>query len=91
MNRYEVIKQTGECPECGCTEFYINSKVSGTVSYLVSLVGEECDNSEMYSGLDYNHDEWCVCANCEKQLAAIFYLNKRLHQGVSNNASKKRE
>lgn len=68
MNGYEVIKQVGKCPECGCTEFVINSEVSGTVSYLVSLVGEECDNSEMYSGLEYNHDEWCVCANCEKQL-----------------------
>ena len=32
MNRYEVIKQIGNCPECGCTEFYINSKVSGVVS-----------------------------------------------------------
>ena len=48
MNGYEVMKQVGKCPECGCTEFVINSEVSGTVSYLVSLVGEECDNSEMY-------------------------------------------
>jgi hypothetical protein len=40
MNGYEVMKQVGKCPECGCTEFVINSEVSGTVSYLVSLVGE---------------------------------------------------
>ena len=68
MNEYQLIKQIGKCPKCGCTEFVINAEVSGNVSYLVSLVGEECDNSEMYSGLDYNNDEWCVCANCENKL-----------------------
>lgn len=35
MNGYEVMKQVGKCPECGCTEFVINSEVSGTVSYLM--------------------------------------------------------
>ncbi|MCI6407766.1 MAG: hypothetical protein SPG03_03330 [Veillonella caviae] len=68
MNEYQLIKQIGKCPKCGCTEFIINSEASGNVSYFVSLVGEECDNSEMYSGLDYRYDEWCVCANCENKL-----------------------
>ena len=58
MNEYQLIKQIGKCPKCGCKEFVVNSKVDG----------EECDNSEMYSGLDYHYDEWCVCAKCENKL-----------------------
>ena len=46
----------------------VNSKVDGEVSYFASLDGEECDNSEMYSALNYYYDEWCVCAECENKL-----------------------
>lgn len=68
MNEYQLIKQIGKCPKCGCKEFVVNAKVDGEVPYFVNLDGEECDNSDMYSGLDYQYDEWCVCAKCENKL-----------------------
>ena len=40
MNEYQIIKQIGECPKCGCKEFIITSKVDGEVSYFVNLDGE---------------------------------------------------
>lgn len=44
MNKYQLIKQIGECPKCGCKKFIVNSKVDGKVSYFVNLDGKECDN-----------------------------------------------
>ena len=42
MNEYQLIKQMGKCPKCGCTDFVINASVSGTVPYIASLIGAKC-------------------------------------------------
>ena len=84
MNEYQLIKQIGECPKCGCKEFIVNSKVDGEVSYFVNLDGKECDNSEMYSGLDYHYDDGAFVRSVKTNylnikiimLVVIFCLNK---------------
>ncbi len=68
MNEYQLIKQMGKCPKCGCTDFVINASVSGTVPYIASLIGEKCDNGDMYEGLSFRHNKWCICAKCGKRL-----------------------
>lgn len=78
MNQYTKIKKLGHCPDCGSTEFIILARVRGSVPYIESLIGEECDNDSMYDGLDYTYNQWCVCAGCNKRLFKyIDYVNSR--------------
>lgn len=68
MNEYKRISFLGHCPVCGCTEFVINASASGSVPYIVSLIGEKCYNGDMYDGLNFRYNKWCTCANCGKRL-----------------------
>ena len=68
MNEYKQISYLGHCPICGCTDFVVNANVSGTVPYIASLIGEKCDNGDMYEGLSFRYNKWCTCAKCGRRL-----------------------
>ena len=50
MNQYAKIKKLGHCPDCGSTEFIILARVRGSVPYIESLIGEECDTTGLNMG-----------------------------------------
>lgn len=56
------------CPFCGCDEFYEKRYARGPVWYYMRFDGEEINNSEMYSQLDYEGTGRVYCAECDRVL-----------------------
>lgn len=61
-----------KCPHCGSTTYKIKQYISGYGEFIGSTTGEEMDNSELHSGLQYkNIGKHAYCAECGKRFAKI--------------------
>lgn len=74
-----------KCPYCGYEEFYTHQSAKGTFDYNERFDGKEADNSEMWSGMQYNYGSRCYCGNCDK------YLGDRFKDVVSKGVEQKLE
>lgn len=64
------ISGLAECPHCGADEFYIYQRVAGLIGCRYRFDGDEADNSEMHSGINYGKPQsWVFCGNCQERIA----------------------
>lgn len=61
-----------KCPHCGSTKYAIRQHISGYGEFIGDTTGEEMNNTELYSRLQYkNVGEYAYCADCGKRFAKI--------------------
>lgn len=60
-----------KCPFCGGDEFYQKGYASGPTSFTIRFDGEEADNSDMHSTLEYKYTGKCYCRKCGEYLGNI--------------------
>lgn len=64
-----------KCPHCDSTIYKIKQYISGYGEWLGDTTGEEVDNSELHSGLQYkNIGKYAYCVDCGKRFAKISAL-----------------
>lgn len=79
--------QLKKCPFCGSDEYYTTEFCFGTYTFTQSFTGKECDNSDMYEGLQTRINKKVYCRNCNEYLGNIIEdtLSKKAEKALKES------
>ena len=64
------VSELTECPHCGYDEFFSYQRVSGHVAYRQRFDGDDADNTELHSSINFGKPQiWVFCGSCQEKIA----------------------